>query len=67
MRFSRTISLIRQGIDRGLHPAAQLYVSRRGEVLIDEGFGQASPSTPMTRDSLTLWMSAGKPLAAVSV
>jgi CubicO group peptidase (beta-lactamase class C family) len=40
---------------------------RGGEVLMDEAFGVAREAVPMTRDSLTLWFSAGKPITAVAI
>lgn len=66
-RFTRSRAVIEDGIARGLHTGAQLYVSREGRVLIDAGFGTARPDVPMRPDTLTLWMSAGKPLGAVAI
>jgi CubicO group peptidase (beta-lactamase class C family) len=65
--FQQTHAVIENGIREGLHPGAQLCVARAGEVLIDEAFGQAREGVAMTRDSLTLWFSAGKPITAVAV
>jgi CubicO group peptidase (beta-lactamase class C family) len=45
----------------------QLYVSRRGEVLADAALGEARPGVPMTPETLMVWFSAGKPLAAVAI
>ncbi len=50
-----------------LHLGAQLYVSRDGETLTDGAFGEAQPGVPMTADSIPLWLSAGKPIAAVAI
>jgi CubicO group peptidase (beta-lactamase class C family) len=66
-KFPRTCAALETGIRDGLHLGAQLYVSRVGEVLIDEGFGEAREGVPMTRDAITLWFSAGKPLTAIAV
>lgn len=40
---------------------------QQGEVLINEAFGEARVGVPMTRDSLTLWFSAGKPITAFAI
>ena len=63
----RTLSLLRSGIDSGLHPGAQVYVSLDGRPIVDDAIGIARPNVAMTRDSLTLWMSAGKPVTAIAV
>jgi CubicO group peptidase (beta-lactamase class C family) len=62
---SRTHHVLLDGITRGLHSGAQVYVSLQGRTILDEGVGELRPGTPMTRDSITLWMSASKPLAAI--
>lgn len=67
MELSRTIGVIKAGIAGHLHPAAQVYVSLRGEVLADLALGESAPGVPMRTDSLTAWMSAGKPVAAVAI
>lgn len=70
MELSRTIGVIEAGIDRGLHPGAQLYVSRHGRTIFDDAFGRTAfngGGAPVRADSLTLWMSAGKPVAAVAL
>ena len=46
---------------------AQLYVRHRQSVIADTAFGLAAPGRAMTPDTITLWMSAGKPLAAIAV
>ena len=45
----------------------QLYVSLRGEVIADVALGLARDGVPMRRDTLMLWLSAGKPVSAVAV
>jgi len=61
----RTHSLLETGIDKGLHPGAQIYVSFNGETLADEGIGGSRPGVPTDRDAITLWMSATKPITSV--
>lgn len=65
--FERTIQCIESGVAGGLHPGAQVYVSRAGKVLLDTALGEASPGVPMTSDTVTAWLSAGKPWTACAV
>ncbi len=62
-----TRAAIAEGLPAGLHPGAQLYASRNGQVVIDEAFGAARAGVPMERDSIMLWFSAGKPLTAAAI
>lgn len=52
---------------QGLHIGAQAYVSWRGDVVADFAVGEAAPGVPMTRQTLMLWLSSGKPITAVAV
>jgi len=65
-RLPQTLAALTRGIEQGLHAGAQAYVSRGGKVVADFAIGLARPDVPMRRESLTAWMSAGKPLAAVA-
>ena len=65
--LSQTRSILQRGIEDRLHPGAQIYVSLRGSIVADDAIGHTRPNVPMTRDSLTLWMSAGKPVTAVAI
>jgi CubicO group peptidase (beta-lactamase class C family) len=71
--FDKTLSLIHDGITQGLHLGAQLYVSRGFETALDTAIGLARPASqdrpalPMTPQTITLWLSAGKPLTAVAI
>jgi CubicO group peptidase (beta-lactamase class C family) len=60
-----THKLLLEGVEQGLHPGAQIYVSLKGEVVADDGIGEARPEVPMNRDTINLWMSATKPITAV--
>jgi CubicO group peptidase (beta-lactamase class C family) len=62
-----TATVIRTGIERGLHTGVQLYVSRRGDVVVDSAVGESSPGVAMSRETIMLWLSAGKPLTAVAI
>lgn len=63
----KTEKVIRAGFERGLHTGLQLYVSCGGEVIADAGIGESSPGVPMTPRSISMWLSAGKPLTAVAI
>jgi CubicO group peptidase (beta-lactamase class C family) len=54
------LDVLRSGIEEGLHSAAQAYISVNGTVVLDDCTGNVGP------DSLMLWMSGGKPIAAVA-
>ncbi|HAA78628.1 TPA: hypothetical protein DCE37_26315 [Candidatus Latescibacteria bacterium] len=60
-----THKLLLEGIDAGLQPRAQIYVSQRDKIVADDGIGESRPGVPMTRDTLNLWMSCTKPITAV--
>ncbi len=63
----RTTIAIENGMREGLHAGGQLYVSHRGRIVADTGVGMARADVPMTRDTITLWMSSVKPVAAVAI
>jgi CubicO group peptidase (beta-lactamase class C family) len=69
----RTIAEIEAGMAAGLHVGAQVYVSLRGQAVCDAAVGLARTATagrgelPMTPDTITLWLSSGKPLTAAAV
>ena len=65
--FPRTHVVVGQGIERGLHTGCQIYVSLHGEVMADVGVGMSRPGIPMTKDTINLWLSSGKPLTAVAI
>ena len=73
MDLPRTMAVIDEGMRDGLHIGAQLYVSRRGQVIADTAIGLArpardgQPAREMTPDTITLWLSSGKPLTAVAI
>ena len=63
----RTRAALQRGIEQGLHPAAQLFVSRHGETVAELALGEARPGVPMREDTLVLWLSSSKPVAAVAI
>lgn len=65
--FPKTFEAIEAGRVAGLHSGAQIYISRFGKALADEGVGESRPGVRMTVDSILLWFSAGKPLTAAAI
>src|SRR4051812_48883930 len=63
----RTSAAIARGIAEGLHLGAQVYVSELGGRVADVAWGESRPGVPMTPESISLWMSSGKPVAAVAI
>lgn len=63
----RTPALIRQGMEEGLHLGAQGFVFLDGETVADFAVGEVRPGEPLSTDTLMLWLSSGKPVAAVAV
>jgi CubicO group peptidase (beta-lactamase class C family) len=59
--------LLERGIGEGLHPGAQLYVWHGGKVVADFAVGESRPDVPMMPDTVNLWYSSVKPVAAVAV
>ena len=67
MSLLRTVELIEAGMAEGMHIGAQLYVSQRGQVIADLALGESRPGVAMTIDTLMIWMSSTKPIAAVAI
>jgi CubicO group peptidase (beta-lactamase class C family) len=63
----RSIAALEDGRVRGFHLGGQIYVSRRGEAVVDRAFGEARPGEPMTLAHRMLWMSSTKPVSALAV
>jgi CubicO group peptidase (beta-lactamase class C family) len=63
----RTIAAIEAGIASGLHIGAQGSVALAGKTIVDFALGEARVGMPMTTDTLMLWLSATKPIAAVCI
>ncbi|RMH20761.1 MAG: class A beta-lactamase-related serine hydrolase [Acidobacteria bacterium] len=67
LALPRAAAEIERGIDAGLHLGGQLYVSRRGVGSAALAFGERAPGTAMTGDTLMIWLSSSKPVAAVAI
>ena len=63
----RVRDLIEAGMAERLHLGAQVYVSRRGDVVADMAAGESRPGVSLTTSDLMLWLSATKPVAAVAI
>lgn len=66
-RLPRAAAAVRAGIDAGLHRGGQVYISLKGEPIADAGIGESRPGVAMTSETLSLWLSAGKPLGAIGI
>jgi len=65
--LSRVRRLIEEGIKKGHHLGAQIYISYRGEVVADFAMGQRLPGVDLKREDRMLWLSSGKPILAVAL
>ncbi len=63
----RTIQVLQQGIETGLHIGAQGFVARGGKTVADFAVGESRPGVAMKRDTVMLWLSACKPIGAVAI
>ena len=66
-RLERALEVLNEGMGRGWHLGAQVYVSHRGEVVADLALGEARRGVPMEKDSLLLWFSATKPVVVAAL
>jgi CubicO group peptidase (beta-lactamase class C family) len=63
----RTTGILRRQVEAGIEIGAQVYVSICGRPVADFGVGESRPGLAMTPDTVMLWMSATKPLAAIAL
>src|SRR5437773_1929115 len=63
----KTMAALEAGMAAGLHPGAQIYASLAGRVVADVAVGEGRPGVAMTTESLNLWLSSTKPVAAVAI
>ncbi len=61
------VRVIDEGMQVGLHVGVQIYVALGREIVADFGRGAAKPGVPMSENTLNLWMSSGKPVAAAAI
>lgn len=67
IHFQPVISLAEQHVADGLHPGSQLFVSLRGNTVLDLALGESTQGRALALDDLMLWYSASKPVTAVAV
>lgn len=65
--FPTLQAVLQEGSHRQLHTGVQLYVSLRGNPVLDCGFGTADRDRRLDEHARMLWRSAGKPLTAVLI
>ena len=65
--FTRVQRAIENGINRQLHSCVQVYLSIDRQVVLNQGFGLATPDTPCDHNTMMLWRSAGKPITAAAI
>jgi CubicO group peptidase (beta-lactamase class C family) len=65
--LSRVLELLQRQVSDGWHDCAQVYVSLRGEPLLDAAVGESRPGRALQTDDVMLWYSSGKPLTTVAV
>lgn len=58
---------IEDGIARQLHTCVQIYISIDRQVVLNQGFGNATANTVCNQNTLMMWRSAGKPLLAAVI
>jgi CubicO group peptidase (beta-lactamase class C family) len=65
--FPKITAVLQEWIASGHQIGAQVYISRDAQPLADFAIGESRPGVPMRTDTLMLWLSASKPLAAVAL
>lgn len=63
----RTLDGLLRGLEDSLHIGAALYVSLRGQTVVDHVIAEAEPGRLLTHDSVCPWLSSGKPQTAAAV
>lgn len=63
----RTLAVIEQGRERGLHLGVQLYVSRDLNTIVNLAVGENQPGELLTTEHMMPWLSAGKPVTALVI
>lgn len=66
-KLARISAVITQGITDRLHIGAQIFASIHGQIVADLAFGNARADSPMTPQTIMLWLSSSKPITAVAI
>jgi CubicO group peptidase (beta-lactamase class C family) len=67
IRLEGFISALESGIASNLHIGAHASVRMNGGTVADIAIGESRPGVAMTADTLMLWLSSTKPIAAVCI
>src|SRR6266446_2120025 len=67
LRFAKTSAVLEEDLSKRRCLGGQIYISRKGEVILNEAFGESVGARNMQVDDLTLWLSSSKPITAVAV
>ena len=62
-----TLDVIEKGLEGGLHPGAQIYISLGGDPVANFATGEVRRGVEMTSDGIVKWLSCVKPVCAVSI
>jgi CubicO group peptidase (beta-lactamase class C family) len=65
--LSGIVDLLERQREAGWHSAAQCYISRHGEPVLDVAIGESHAGRALRTDDLMLWYSSGKPFTTVAV
>lgn len=67
LELPATAAEIERGVIEGLHLGGVVYVSLRGRGSTTLAIGERAPGKPMREDTLLIWLSSTKPVAAVAI
>ena len=63
----KALTVIAESQSAGLHLGAQLYISLKGEPVMDLAVGESRAGVALQPDTIMLWLSASKPVTAVAI
>jgi CubicO group peptidase (beta-lactamase class C family) len=67
-KFPKAYAAYADGVAKEKHFGMNTYISKDGEVLIEDAVGNRGPDDrPLNKDDLMMWMSASKPTGAIAI
>lgn len=63
----RTLAILEQGMTDRAHIGAQVFVAKDCQTVADFAIGESRPGVAMSTSTLTLWLSACKPIGAIAI
>src|SRR2546423_11917494 len=66
-RFAKISAVLEEDLSKQRCLGGQIYVSLKGEIILDEAFGESVAARNMWVEDLTLWLSSTKPITAVAL